>query len=66
MIAKITKIAALGLAFLLVAGASAYPTLTIIIKSEDTVIIPDLIGKELVYALEMLTDLECEHKGERV
>jgi len=62
MIAKIAKIAALGLAFLLVAGASAYLTLTLIIKSEDTVIVPDLVGKDVVSALENLTDLQLNTK----
>jgi len=62
MIAKIAKITALGLAFLLVAGASAYLTLTLIIKSEDTVIVPDLVGKDVVSALEILTDLQLNTK----
>ncbi len=58
MITKIAKIAGLGLAFIFVAGISAYLTLTLIIKSEDTVIVPDLEGKDVVYALELLTELE--------
>ncbi len=62
MIAKILKIAALGAAFLLVAGASTYLTLTFIIKSEDTVIVPDLVGKDVVSALELLTDLQLNTK----
>ena len=62
MIAKILKIAALITAFLLVAGASAYLTLTFIIKSEDTVIVPDLVGKDVVSALELLTDLQLNTK----
>jgi len=62
MIVKILKIAALCAAFLLVAGASAYLTLTYIIKSEDTVIVPDLVGKEVVSALELLTDLQLNTK----
>jgi len=62
MIAKIAKISALGLAFLLVAGASAYLTLTLIIKSEDTVIVPELVGKNVVSALEILTDLQLNTK----
>ena len=48
MITKFAKIAVLCIAFLLVAGASAYLTLTFIIKSEDTVIVPDLVGKDVV------------------
>ena len=62
MIAKITKIAGLGLAFILVAGISAYLTLALIIKSEDTVIVPSLEGKDVVYALELLTELELNTK----
>ncbi len=62
MIAKIAKISILGLAFLLVAGASAYLTLTLIIKSEDTVMVPDLVGKDVVSALEILTDLQLNTK----
>jgi serine/threonine-protein kinase len=62
MIAKIIKIAALCTAFLLVAGASAYLTLTYIIKSEDTVIVPELVGKDVVSALELLTDLHLNTK----
>jgi serine/threonine-protein kinase len=62
MIAKILKIAALCTAFLLVAGASAYLTLTYIIKSEDTVVVPDLVGKDVVSALELLTDLQLNTK----
>lgn len=62
MIVKIAKIAGLGLAFALMAGISAYLTLTLIIKSEDTVIVPDLEGKDVVYALEILTELELNTK----
>jgi beta-lactam-binding protein with PASTA domain len=62
MIKKIAKITVLGLAFLLAAGASAYLTLTFIIKSEDTVIVPDLVGKDVVSALELLTDLQLNTK----
>jgi serine/threonine-protein kinase len=62
MIAKVAKIAALVTVFLLVAGASAYLTLTFIIKSEDTVIVPELVGKDVVSALEILTDLQLNTK----
>jgi len=62
MIARILKIAALGAAFLLVAGASAYLTLTFIFRSEDTVFVPDLVGKDVVSALELLTDLQLNTK----
>ena len=62
MIAKIAKITALGLAFVLAAGAGAYLTLTLIIKSEDTVIVPNLVGKDVVSALEILTELKLNTK----
>ena len=47
MIKKFAKITALCLVFLLAAAVSAYFTLTYIIKSEDTVIVPDLVGRDL-------------------
>lgn len=62
MITKLAKIAALFVVFLVVAGTSAYLTLTFIIKSEDTVIVPDLVGKDVVSALERLTDLQLNTK----
>jgi len=62
MITKFAKIATLLIVFLMVAGASAYLTLTFIIKSEDTVIVPDLVGKDVVTALEQLTDLQLNTK----
>jgi eukaryotic-like serine/threonine-protein kinase len=62
MISKLAKIAVLFVAFLVVAGASAYLTLTFIIKSEDTVIVPDLVGKDVATALERLTDLQLNTK----
>ena len=62
MITKFAKIATLFVVFLMVAGVSAYLTLTFIIKSEDTVIVPDLVGKDVVTALEQLTDLQLNTK----
>jgi len=62
MIARIAKIAAVCLAFILVAGITAYFTITFLIKSEDTVIVPDFIGKDVVYVLEYLTDLGLNTK----
>jgi len=57
MISKIFKILLFIFIFIIGAGASAYLTLTLIIKSEKTVVVPSLKGKEVVYALEMLSDL---------
>jgi beta-lactam-binding protein with PASTA domain len=56
------KIAALFGAFLVVAGISGYITLTFIIRSEDTVVVPELVGKDVVYALDILTDLGLNTK----
>lgn len=61
-ILKFLKIAALFALFLFVTGVSAYLSLTFVIKSEDTVIVPELEGKGLVYSLEMLTDLGLNTK----
>jgi beta-lactam-binding protein with PASTA domain len=64
MISRVLKIAILFFVFILVVGASAYLTLTMIIKSEDTVVVPDLAGKNIVYALELLTNLGLNTKIE--
>ena len=62
MIRRILKIAAFGTAIIVIAGISAYFTLSLIIKSEDTVIVPDFIGKDVVYVLEYLTELGLNTK----
>jgi serine/threonine-protein kinase len=62
MILRIGKIAAFFITLVLVVVSSAYLTLTLIIKSEDTVVVPDLNGKDVVYALEILTDLGLNTK----
>ena len=57
MMKKIFKPIIYAAIFCLVFGVSAYLTLSFIIGTEKTVVIPDLVGKDIVYALEMLTDL---------
>jgi beta-lactam-binding protein with PASTA domain len=57
VILRIFKIAALFIVLILIIGASGYLTLTLMIKSEDTVVVPDLIGKDVVSVLKILTDL---------
>ena len=64
MISRTLKAAVLFLIFILVVGASAYLTLTLIVKSEDTVVVPDLMGKDVVHALELLSDLGLNTKVE--
>ncbi|NVM57844.1 MAG: PASTA domain-containing protein [Desulfobacterales bacterium] len=56
------KIGVLFGLFLLVAGAGGYLTLKLIVRSEDVVVVPDLVGKDVVYALEVLTDLGLNMK----
>jgi len=51
------KMAVLIGVFVGIAGLSAYLTLRLIIKSEDMVVVPKLVGKDAVYALDILTDL---------
>jgi len=48
--------------FIVVAGAMGYLTLRLIIRSEDVVVVPDLVGKDVVYALEILTGLGLNTK----
>lgn len=43
--------------FMAMAGIGAYLALTLIIKGEDAVIVPDLVGKDVLYSLEILSDL---------
>ena len=64
MISRVLKIAILIFVFILIVGASAYLTLTMIIKSEDTVVVPNLAGKNIVYTLELLTNLGLNTKIE--
>ncbi|MEW6671758.1 MAG: PASTA domain-containing protein [Thermodesulfobacteriota bacterium] len=62
MIKRIAKIGVLLICFLAVVGISAYLTITLIIRSEDTVVVPDLNGKDVVYVLKILTDLGLNAK----
>jgi beta-lactam-binding protein with PASTA domain len=48
--------------FMLAAGLGTYFTVNLLIRSENSVIVPDLMGKEVVYALEVLTDLGLNTK----
>ncbi|MDP3284980.1 MAG: PASTA domain-containing protein [Desulfobacterales bacterium] len=62
MISKIAKISVLVFIFIAVFGASTYLSMTLIIKSEDTVLVPELVGKDIIYALETLTELGLNTK----
>jgi beta-lactam-binding protein with PASTA domain len=48
--------------FMLAAGLGTYFTVNLLIHSENSVIVPDLMGKEVVYVLEVLTDLGLNTK----
>ena len=62
MFFRFLKIIALFLIFGAVTGVCAYLTLTFIIKNEDTVVVPDVVGKEVVHTLKTLSDLELNTK----
>ncbi len=48
--------------FMVAAGLGTYLTVHLLIRSQNSVIVPDLLGKEVVYALELLTDLGLNTK----
>jgi len=62
MPSRLTNISGLILFFILIAGASGYLTLRLIVKSEKVVIVPNLVGKSVVEALETLTGLGLNTK----
>lgn len=62
MTSRIIKTVALILAFCFITGICAYLTLRLIVRSEDTILVPDLINKDIVYALEILSDLGLNTK----
>lgn len=65
MITRVVKISALIIVFFVVFGLSTFLTLTYIIKREDTIIVPNLIGKDVVYTLKILTDIGLNTKVKR-
>ena len=62
MITRVVKISALVIAIFAVFGLSAFFTLTYIIKREETIVVPNLIGKEVVSTLKILTDIGLNTK----
>jgi serine/threonine-protein kinase len=48
--------------FMVAAGSGAYFTVHLLIRSEDRVVVPDLVNKDVVYALEVLSDLGLNTK----
>lgn len=62
VIARALKAAAFMLLFMLMAGAGTYLTVHLLIRSEDKLVVPELNGKHVVHALEVLTDLGLNAK----
>ena len=62
MFGRIVKFFIIMAVFSIVAGISTYITLSLVIKSEDTVMVPDIIGKDVVNVLEKLTELDLNTK----
>ncbi len=54
---KTVALALLALLFMAAAGLGAYLALTLIIEREDAVVVPDLVGRDLLSGLEALSDL---------
>jgi eukaryotic-like serine/threonine-protein kinase len=48
--------------FMVAAGAGAYFSIHLLIRSDNRVIVPDLVSKDVVYALEVLSDLGLNTK----
>ncbi len=64
--APLLKWVIIGVVFVLAAGLSAYLTVNFLVGRQDAVIVPDLAGKDVVYALEILSDLGLNTKVEGV
>ena len=52
MLRRALKIAATMLVFMLAAGVGTYMTVHLLIRGENKVVVPMLVGKQVVYALE--------------
>ena len=59
---RYAKIGGLISLFVFFTAVVAYLTLRLIVTGEDVVVVPDLVGKDVVYALELLTDLGLNTK----
>jgi len=59
---RLLKVAMVVVVFAVLAGGSAYLTITLIVKGEKSVVVPDLSGKDVVYSLQLLSDLGLNTK----
>jgi len=62
MVKRILKFGWMAGAFIVMAGISAYLTLTFLAPTESSTVVPDLSGKHVVTALELLSDLSLNTK----
>jgi beta-lactam-binding protein with PASTA domain len=62
VISRFIKIALFIAIFMAAAGIGTYFAVHLLVHGENSVIVPDLQGKEVVYALEMLSDLGLNTK----
>ena len=62
MFTRFLKIALFMLIFMATAGLGTYFTVHLMIRNESVVVVPDLINREVIYALEVLTDLGLNTK----
>ncbi|MBT8339818.1 MAG: PASTA domain-containing protein [Desulfatitalea sp.] len=59
---RIIKTLFVILIFITATGLSTYVTVHLLIRGEDTVVVPELTRKEVIYALELLSDLGLDTK----
>lgn len=62
MIRLIPKFIVLMTAFFFISGISTYFTISYFIKNEKTVVVPDFVGEDIIYVLELLTNLGLNAK----
>ena len=56
------KFIALFILFVSVAGAASFVTLTYIVGNEESVVVPDLVGRDVITVLETLSTMELNTK----
>lgn len=62
MLKRALKLVTIFCFFLLVTGISAYLTISYTIKNEDIIVVPELMGRDVVSVLEELSDLGLNTK----
>lgn len=54
---RVVRVSLLAALFMIMAGIGAYLTLTLLFDAAEPVVVPDLVGKEVLVSLEILSDL---------